>query len=86
MAKRLNGVIKVGLGQSPSGKILERNTHFYHFTSRRDTDEKQANALLEVLKEHNETKRRMFYTHNNKAYVEVKEDWVRNKIQELLEQ
>ena len=85
MAKKklLNGVIKIGLGQSKSGKILDRNTHYYHFYSKIDNEITQEKKLVELLTEHNETKKRMFYSQNDKAYVEVTALWVANKIQEI---
>lgn len=84
MAKKklLNGTIKVGLGQSKSGKILDRNTHYYHFYSS-DDDITQERKLVEVLSEYNETKKPLFYSHNNRAYVEVNALWIANKIQEI---
>ena len=84
MAKRklLNGTIKVGLGQSKSGKILDRNTHYYHFYSS-DDDIAQERKLVEILSEYNETKKPLFYSHNGRAYVEVNALWIANKIQEI---
>ena len=85
MAKKklLNGTIKVGLGQSKSGKVLDKDTHYYGFSSRSDNEITQENKLVTILSEYNETKKPLFYSHNGRAYVEVNALWIANKIQEI---
>jgi hypothetical protein len=56
--------IKVGLGQTPSGKILDRDTHFYSITA--TNCEKQA-----ALDYHDETKKPIFVKVNGKAYQKI---------------
>ena len=85
MAKsvKLNGTIKVGLGSSPSGKILDRNTRCVHFYSTHEDNAEQVRKLNVALQWHNETNKRMFYSHNSKAFVEIDVLWIKNRIQEL---
>ena len=85
MAKKklLNGNIKVGLGQSKSGKVLDKDTHYYHLSSRLDNEITQENILVAILSEYNDTKKKMFYSQSGKAYIEVSARWVANKIQEI---
>ena len=85
MAKsvKLNGTIKVGLGSSKTGKILDRDTSCVHFYSTHEDNAEQIRKLNVALQWHNETNKRMFYSHNGKAYVEINANWIANKIQEL---
>ena len=55
--------IKVGLGQTPSGKILDRDTHFYSITATHC--EKQA-----ALDYHDETHKPIFISVSGKKYRE----------------
>ena len=57
-------VIRIGLGQTPSGKILDRDTHFYSITA--NHCEKQA-----ALDYHDETKKPIFVKVNGKAYQKI---------------
>jgi len=57
-------VIKIGLGQTKSGKILDRNTQFYAITA---THCGKQNALAY----HDETRKRIFISINGKAYREI---------------
>lgn len=80
---KLNGTIKVGLGQSPSGKILDRNTQCVHFYTSHENEEKQIDKLKTALGWHKENKKPMFYSHNSKAYREIDETWILNRIKML---
>ena len=79
---KLNGTIKVGLGQSKSGKILDRNTKYVHFYSSNDENE-QIRRLMLALQLHKESGKKIFYSHNNKAYQEITANWIGEKISEL---
>lgn len=57
-------IIKVGLGQTPSGKILDRDTHFYSITATHC--EKQA-----ALDYHDETNKPIFISVSGKKYREI---------------
>ena len=85
MAKsvKLNGTIKVGLGSSPSGKILDRDTQCVHFYSTHEDNAEQVRKLRVALQWHMETGKRMFYSRNNRAFVEITKGWIENKIVEL---
>lgn len=56
-----NIVIKVGEGQSPSGKILDRGTHWYNI-----------DEYKEAIKYANETKRNIYISRNNQKYQKFK--------------
>lgn len=56
--------IKVGLGQTPSGKILDRDTHFYSITATKC--EKQA-----ALDYHDKTHKPIFISVSGKKYREI---------------
>ena len=64
--------IKVGLGQTKSGKILDRDTHFYSITA--NHCEKQA-----ALDYHDETHKPIFISVSGKAYRKI----TRNQLIEL---
>jgi hypothetical protein len=82
--KKLNGVIKVGLGQSPSGKILEYGTHWYHFYSS-DAAIDQIKEMSHALHDASEGKRKTFYSHNNRKYVEVSREWLEARYNDLID-
>lgn len=82
--KKLNGVIKVGLGQSPSGKILDYGTHWYHFYSS-DTAIDQIKEISHALRDASERKRKTFYSHNNRKYVEVSREWFEARYNDLID-
>lgn len=85
MAKsvKLNGTIKVGLGSSPSGKILDRNTQCVHFYSTMEDNKEQIRKLQTALQWQQETGKRMFYARNGRAYVEINRQWIENAIERL---
>ena len=56
--------IKVGLGQTPSGKILDRDTHFYSITATHCG--KQV-----ALDYHDETNKPIFISVSGKKYREI---------------
>ena len=56
--------IKIGLGQSPSGKVLDRSTHWYGIWA--DSSEK-----LDALAYHDKTGKPIFVSYNNQAYHEI---------------
>ena len=56
-----NIVIKVGEGQSPSGKILDRGTHWYNI-----------DEYKEAIKYAYETKRNIYISRNNQKYQKFK--------------
>ena len=80
---KLNGTIKVGLGQSPSGKVLDGNTRYLHFYTSHDSKQEQIDKLKTALQWHKETGKRMFYSY--RSYREIKEDWIINRIKMLQE-
>ena len=81
---KLNGTIKVGLGQSPSGKILE-GAQFVHFYMKHEDAKEQVRKLRVALQWHRETGKKMFYSHNSRGYQKITEDWIINRIQALEE-
>lgn len=81
---KLNGTIKVGLGQSPSGKILE-GAQFVHFYTKHEDEKEQVRKLRVALQWHRETGKKMFYSHNSRGYQKITEDWIINRIQALEE-
>lgn len=80
---KLNGTIKVGLGQSKSGKILDRDTKCVHFYTSYEDEKEQIRKLLVARNLHDESGKPMFYSHNSKAYQEITRDWINNRIKEL---
>lgn len=80
---KLNGTIKVGLGQSPSGKILDRDTQCVHFYCSHEDEEKQIKKLRTALGWHSENEKPMFYSHNSRAYQKIDETWILNRIKAL---
>lgn len=82
---KLNGTIKVGLGQSPSGKVLDANTQCVHFYTMHEDAKEQVRKLRVALQWHRETGKKMFYSRNYRAYEEITEDWLINRIQALEE-
>lgn len=64
---------RVGLGQTPSGKILERNTRTYKWAQ---------HALDDVL----ESKRRLFVRRNRQKYMEITVDDLRRYVEEEREE
>jgi len=83
VAIKLNGTIKVGLGQSPYGNILDRDTWYVHFYSSHEDEKAQIKKLKTALGWHNENKKPMFYSHNCKAYQEINEAWILDRIKIL---
>lgn len=57
--------IRVGEGQSPSGKILDRDTKWF-----------QAEFVYDAIKYHLETGKKMYISKNNKKYIEFNPDRV----------
>ena len=84
MEKKLNGTIKVGLGQTPSGKILDYGTHWYHFNSS-DAAIDQMKKMSRVLHDAIERKRKTFYSQNNRKYVEVSLKWLQLRYADLMD-
>ena len=82
--KKLNGTIKVGLGQSPSGKVLDYGTHWYHFCSS-DAAIDQMKKINHVLHDVAERKKKTFYSHNNRKYVEVSGEWLEARYNDLID-
>lgn len=80
---KLNGTIKVGLGQSPSGKILDRNTWCVHFYTSHEDEEAQIDKLRTALGWHRKNNKPMFYSHNSKAYQEIDATWILDRIKML---
>lgn len=54
-------VVRVGLGQTPSGKILDRGTQWYNGERKNEIE----NALNYAVTTHRE----MFVSYNNKKYI-----------------
>ena len=81
---KLNGTIKVGLGQSPSGKVLGDTQYMHLYASHEDAKE-QVRKLRVALQWHRETGKEMFYSHNSRGYQKITEDWIINRIKELQE-
>ena len=82
--RKLNGTIKAGLGQTPSGKILDYGTHWYHFYSSEDTID-QIKKISRVLHDVAESKKKIFYSHNNRGYVEVSLKWLQSCYADLMD-
>ena len=59
-------VIRVGEGQTPSGKILDRGTHWYYYNKKEGIDERE-----DAVKYAIETNRDIYVPVNNKAYQKV---------------
>ena len=55
-----NIVIRIGEGQSPSGKILDRGTHWYNLTS-----------YKEAIKDAQDRHRNIYVSINNKKYQKI---------------
>ena len=82
---KLNGTIKVGLGQSKSGKVLDANTQYMHLYASHEDAQEQVRKLQTVLQWYRETGKEMFYSHNSRGYQKITEDWIINRIQALEE-
>ena len=82
--RKLNGTIKVGLGRSPSGKVLGYDTHWYHFYSS-ETASDQLKKMSRVLRDASESKRKTFYSHGNRGYVEVSSEWLQLRCTDLID-
>lgn len=80
---KLNGTIKVGLGQSKSGKVLDANTQYIHLYASHENAQEQVRKLQTVLQWHRETGKEMFYSHNSRGYQKITGDWIVNRIREL---
>ena len=80
---KLNGTIKVGLGQSKSGKVLDANTQYMHLYASHEDVQEQVRKLQTVLQWHRETGKEMFYSHNSRGYQNITGDWIINRIREL---
>ena len=79
--KKLNGTIKVGLGQSPKGKILGETSWYHFYPTQKALD--QASTLKRALEDSERTNRKMFYSHNGKKYIEINTKWIYQKIVDL---
>ena len=73
---KLNGTLKVGLGQSKSGEVLDGNTQYVHFYTSKEDEIKQIKKLNTALRWHKANRKPMFYSHNGRAYQEVKAEWI----------
>ena len=82
---KLNGTIKVGLGQSKSGKVLDANTQYMHLYASHEDVQEQVRKLQTVLQWYRETGKEMFYSHNSRGYQKITGDWIINRINELEE-
>jgi len=80
---KLNGTIKVGLGQSKSGKVLDGNTQYMHLYASHEDVQEQVRKLQTVLQWYRETGKEMFYSHNSRGYQKITGDWIINRIREL---
>ena len=80
---KLNGTIKVGLGQSKSGKVLDANTQYMHLYASHESIQEQVRKLQTVLQWHRETGKEMFYSHNSRGYQKITGDWIINRIRGL---
>ena len=80
---KLNGTIKVGLGQSKSGKVLDANTQYMHLYASHESIQEHIRKLQTVLQWHRETGKEMFYSHNSRGYQNITGDWIINRIREL---
>ena len=54
-------VVRVGLGQTPSGKILDRGTHWYNGERKIEIEDALNYAVT--------THREMFVSYNNRKYI-----------------
>lgn len=59
-------VIRIGLGQTKSGKILDRNTTSYVINKRTGQDEKS-----HAIEQHLKTKKPIFISRNGRKYQEI---------------
>ena len=80
---KLNGTIKVGLGQSKSGKVLDVSTQYMHLYASHEDVQEQVRKLQTVLQWHWETGKEMFYSHNSRGYQNITGDWIIDRIREL---
>lgn len=80
---KLNGTIKVGLGQSKSGKVLDASTQYMHLYASHEDVQEQVRKLQTVLQWHRETGKPMFYSHNSRGYQKITGDWISNRINVL---
>jgi hypothetical protein len=56
--------IRIGLGQTKSGKILDRNTQWYHISA-------ATNGKMAAIKYHDETNKPIFISVNGRAYRKI---------------
>lgn len=56
-------IIRVGEGQTPSGKIIDRGTHWYNYNKKEGIDERE-----DAIKYSIETIRDIYVSVSNKAY------------------
>ena len=82
---KLNGTIKVGLGQSKSGKVLDANTQYMHLYASHEDAQEQVRKLQTVLQWYRETGKEMFYSHNSRGYQKITGEWIVKRIKELQE-
>lgn len=82
---KLNGTIKVGLGQSKSGKVLDANTQYMHLYASHEDAQEQVRKLQTVLQWYRETGKEMFYSHNSRDYQKITGEWIVKRIKELQE-
>lgn len=60
-------IIRIGEGQSLSGKILDRNTHWYKI-------EEKEHAIKDAI----ESEKKIYITYHNKKYVEISLNKLKN--------
>lgn len=65
-------VIKIGRGQTPSGKILDRDTTWYAINIRKGINEK-----ADAIRQHLKTGQPIYISRNNKAYKRITLDDLR---------
>lgn len=56
--------IRIGLGQTKSGKILDRNTQWYYISA-------TTNGKMAAIKYHDETNKSIFISVNGRAYKKI---------------
>lgn len=79
MGKSYSGTIRVGLGQSKSGKILDRNTHWYHLYKGFMSN---IGAILDALQYHDETGKPVFYSTGGRGYVEISHETLNKMVKD----
>lgn len=77
----LNGKIRVGLGQTKSGKVLEAS-NYYGLYSKSQTYSQQIEVLKNSLHDHLNSGKRVFFN-NGRNYREVNASWLQEHITTL---